>query len=148
MAIIGIHATWHEEGKFSVPVYWTLPGRVKQINLVPRNNCCQFCCNVESGSIEIKESDLQWKKRPDPRISTVRGIAINFRENLPNVLGSIHFNIESDLNEIDESWRQERTQSEAKVSMPCVIMIDMRENEENTANSIGLSFQSSSNEIN
>jgi hypothetical protein len=21
MAIIGIHATWHEEGKFSVPVY-------------------------------------------------------------------------------------------------------------------------------
>jgi hypothetical protein len=43
--------------------------------------------NLESDSIEIDESDesdLQSEKQHEPRISTVRGITIDFSEDLEN----------------------------------------------------------------
>jgi hypothetical protein len=50
----------------------------------------------ESGSNEIDESDSQFEKHDDPRISTFRGISIDSSDEDVNAFDSIRFNREFD----------------------------------------------------
>jgi hypothetical protein len=102
---------------------------------------------LESDSIEIDERDRQFEKQFEPRISTVRGITIDFSEELENAEDSIRFNLESDSNEIDERDRQFEKQFEPRISTVRGITIDCSEEYENAENSIRFNLESDSNEI-
>jgi hypothetical protein len=51
----------------------------------------------------IDESDLQYEKQSEPRISIFRGIMIDLSDDDENARDSIRFNCEFDSNVIDES---------------------------------------------
>jgi hypothetical protein len=82
---------------------------------------------LESDSIEIDERDPQPEKQLKQRISTVRGITIDFSEESENAEDSIRFNLESDSNEIDESDPQSEKQRKPRISTVRGITIDFSE---------------------
>jgi hypothetical protein len=69
----------------------------------PRNAFESMRFSRESFSNEIDESDTQYKKHNEQRISTFRGIVIDLRVELWNAFDSMRFSRESFSNEIDES---------------------------------------------
>jgi hypothetical protein len=82
---------------------------------------------LESDSIEIDESEPQYEKQYEPRISTLREITIDFSEDSENALDSIRFNMESEAIEIDERDRQPVKQLEQRISTLRGITIDCSE---------------------
>jgi hypothetical protein len=58
---------------------------------------CEFDSNV------IDESDLQFEKQLDPRISTFLGIKIDSNDDLENASDSIRVKCESDSHKIDKN---------------------------------------------
>jgi hypothetical protein len=54
-----------------------------------KNACDSICCNNESDSIEMDESDLQSEKHEEPRISTVRAMTMDVRKESENASDSI-----------------------------------------------------------
>jgi hypothetical protein len=63
----------------------------------PIRDKCEFDSN------EIDESDSQYEKQFDPRISTFLGIKIDSSDEYENAFDSIRVTCEFDSNEIDES---------------------------------------------
>jgi hypothetical protein len=59
--------------------------------------------NRESDSNAIDESDRQYQKHDEQRISTFRGITTDASDDHENAFDSIRVNRESDSNVIDES---------------------------------------------
>jgi Fe-S cluster assembly iron-binding protein IscA len=81
------------------------------------------------------------------KVSTLRGITIDFSEELENAWDSIRFNLESDSIEIDESDLQLEKQDELRISMVRGITIDFSEELENASDSIRFNLESDSIEI-
>jgi hypothetical protein len=81
--------------------------------------------NRESFSNEIDESDSQHEKHSEQRISTPRGIVIDFRPEAENALDSIRFNRESFSNESDESDSQYEKHDEQRISTFRGMIIDV-----------------------
>jgi hypothetical protein len=71
-------------------------------------------CGCESFSNEIDESDLQFEKHDEQRISMFRGIVIDLRVELENASDSMRRSSESFSNEIDESDLQFRKHAEQR----------------------------------
>jgi heat shock protein HspQ len=71
----------------------------------------------EPFSNEIDESDLQFKKHDEQRISTFRGIVIDLRPQESNAYDSMRFSRESFSNEIDESDLQFKKHDEQRISI-------------------------------
>jgi hypothetical protein len=65
----------------------------------------------------IDESDLQFEKHSEPRISTFLGIKIDSSDDFENADDSIRFNCEFDSNVIDESDLQNEKQCEPRISI-------------------------------
>jgi hypothetical protein len=65
----------------------------------------------------IDESDLQHKKHPDPRISTLFGIKIDWNDENENASDSIRFNCEFDSNLIDASDLHNEKHDEPRISI-------------------------------
>jgi hypothetical protein len=59
-----------------------------------------MCLNRESFSNEIDESDRQFKRHDEQKLSALRGIVIDLRAEPWNVSDSIHFSRESFSNEM------------------------------------------------
>jgi hypothetical protein len=71
----------------------------------------------------IDESDLQFKKQFEPRISTFFGIKIDWSDDPENAPDSIRVNGEFDSNVIDESDLQDEKQFHPRISIWCPISI-------------------------
>jgi hypothetical protein len=71
-------------GKASAAMDCTSTGRHTDIRFVHENASDSIRRNNESDSIEIDESDSQLEKQPELRISTVRGMAMDVREEKEN----------------------------------------------------------------
>jgi hypothetical protein len=80
--------------------------------------------NRESDSNEIDESYRHDQKHSEQRISTFRGIMIDWSDDDENADDSIRVNRESDSNEIDESESQNEKHDEQRISTFRGIMID------------------------
>jgi hypothetical protein len=65
----------------------------------------------------IDESDSQYQKQNEQRISTFRGITIDESDDFENAEDSIRVNRESDSNVIDESDSQCEKQFEQRISI-------------------------------
>jgi hypothetical protein len=76
--------TGQESGKAFAAMNWTLPGRRTDIRLVNKNVSDSIQRNNESDSNKTDESDPQPLKQEEPRISTVRGMTMDRREELEN----------------------------------------------------------------
>jgi hypothetical protein len=72
----------------------------------------------------IDESDLQYEKQSDPRISTLRGIMIDRSDDSENACDPIRIKCESDSNVIDENDRQFEKHEEPRISTLRGIKID------------------------
>jgi hypothetical protein len=72
----------------------------------------------------MDESDLQFEKQNDPRISTFRGISIDLSDDPSNAHDSIRINREFDSNEMDESDLQHAKHDDARTSTFRGILID------------------------
>jgi hypothetical protein len=72
----------------------------------------------------IDESDLQCEKHSDPRISTFRGIKIDWSDENENASDSIRVKCEFDSNAIDESDWQDEKHFEPRSSTLLGIKID------------------------
>jgi hypothetical protein len=72
----------------------------------------------------IDESDLQFEKQDDPRISTLLGIRIVSNDEDENVNDLIRVKSEFDSNVIDESDLQNEKHSEQRISTLRGIKID------------------------
>jgi hypothetical protein len=72
----------------------------------------------------IDESDLQYEKHFDPRISTFLGIKIDSSDEYENASDSIRVNRDFDSNLIDENDLQYAKQCEQKISTLLGITID------------------------
>jgi hypothetical protein len=72
----------------------------------------------------IDESDLQFAKHDDPRISTLRGITIDRSDEYENADDSIRVNRESVSNVIDESDSHPRKHDDPMISTFRGITID------------------------
>jgi hypothetical protein len=79
---------------------------------------CEFDSNV------IDESNLQFEKQFDSRISTFLGIKIDSSDENENASDSIRLNRESDSNVIDESDLQFEKHSDPRISTFLGIKID------------------------
>jgi DNA-dependent RNA polymerase auxiliary subunit epsilon len=79
---------------------------------------CEFDSNV------IDESELQYEKQDELRISTFRGIMIDLSDDDENANDSIRFNCEFDSNVIDESDSQYEKHFEQSISTSFRITID------------------------
>jgi hypothetical protein len=71
----------------------------------------------------IDESDIQYEKHEEPRISTLLGIMIDWSDEYKNAFDSIRLNREFDSNVIDESDSQNAKQYDPKISISCAISI-------------------------
>jgi hypothetical protein len=78
-------------------------GRERTDSAVSEKADEQICFNDDGDSNEIDESELQFQKHDDPRISTEHGIKIDSSFDNENTYDSIRFNDDGDSNEIDES---------------------------------------------
>jgi hypothetical protein len=76
-------------GKTVNPMDWTLLGKHTDLSSVNQNASDSILRNNESDSIKSDERDLQQLKQEEPRISTVRGITIEVREERENALDRI-----------------------------------------------------------
>jgi hypothetical protein len=72
----------------------------------------------------IDESDSQYEKHFDPRISTVRGITIDSSDDHKNASDSIRVKREFDSNLIDESDSHQKKHSKPRISTFFGIKID------------------------
>jgi hypothetical protein len=72
----------------------------------------------------IDESNLQFRKQFEPRISTFRGIMIDSSDVNENTDDSIRVKCEFDSNVIDESDSQSKKQREQRISVFLGIKID------------------------
>jgi hypothetical protein len=72
----------------------------------------------------MDESDSQYEKHDDPRISTFREISIDSSDEDENANDSIRFNREFDSNEIDESDLQFEKHDDPRISTFRGISID------------------------
>jgi hypothetical protein len=72
----------------------------------------------------IDESDLQYEKHSDPRISTFLGIKIDWSDEHENASDSIRANREFDSNVIDEKNLQFKKHFEPRISTLLGIKID------------------------
>jgi hypothetical protein len=79
----------------------------------------------ESFLNEIDESDLQFEKHDEQRMSTFRGIVIDSRPEYENASDSICLSRESFSNEIDESDLQFEKYDEQRISTFRDIVIDL-----------------------
>jgi hypothetical protein len=64
----------------------------------------------------IDESDSQYEKHLDPRISTLRGIKIDSSDEYENADDSIRVNCEFDSNVTDESDLQDEKHFDSRIS--------------------------------
>jgi hypothetical protein len=93
-------------------------------------------------------SSIQIETPPEPenaeplRFSTVRGITIDFSEELENASDLICFSLESDSIEIDESDLQLKKQREPRISTVRGITIDISEQLENALDLISFTGNS------
>jgi hypothetical protein len=72
----------------------------------------------------IDESDLQYAKHPDPRISTFIGIKIDWSDENENPSDSIRVKCEFDSNVIDESDPHDEKHFDPRISTFLGIKID------------------------
>jgi hypothetical protein len=72
----------------------------------------------------IDESEPQFRKHLDPRISTFLGIKIDRSDNRSNASDSIRVKCEFDSNEIDESEKQYKKHNDPIISTLLGIKID------------------------
>jgi hypothetical protein len=70
----------HDFGKASAAIDSTVAGTRADVSAVYGNAPDSIRFNLESDAIENDERDRQKKKQREPRISTVRGITIDFSE--------------------------------------------------------------------
>jgi hypothetical protein len=94
--------------------YASTGGQV-DIRLIDENTLDSIRRNYESDSMEIDQSDMQQLKWEESRISSLRGMPMNAREELENPEKSIHRHYESDSIETDEydpeSYQQEERET-------------------------------------
>jgi hypothetical protein len=95
----------------------------------------------------MDESDIQFSKDDDPRISTFRGISIDRSDEYENANDSIRFNRESDSNEMDESDLHDEKHDDPRISTFRGISIDRSDEYENADDSIRFNCESDSNMI-
>jgi hypothetical protein len=72
----------------------------------------------------IDESDSQYQKQFEPRISTLLGIKIDWSDVNENASDSIRVKCEFDSNEMDESDSQDAKQLDPRISTLFGIKID------------------------
>jgi hypothetical protein len=84
----------------------------------------RFSC--ESCSNEIDNSEVQYEKDDEQRMSTLRGIVIDLRAQQENADDSMRVSRESFSNEIDESDLQFERHDEQRMSTLRGIVIDLR----------------------
>jgi hypothetical protein len=77
--------------------------------------------NDDGDSNEIDESNPQYEKQDDSRISTLRGITIDFSDDDENAPDSIRFNDDRDSNEIEKSDLQDEKHDDPRISTKCGI---------------------------
>jgi hypothetical protein len=75
----------------------------------------------------IDESEEQYEKHCEPRISTFRRVKIDSSDENENASDSIRFNCGFDSNVIDESELQSEKQNESRISTFRGIIIDSSE---------------------
>jgi hypothetical protein len=92
--------------------------------------------NREFDSNEIDESDLQFLKHSDPRISTFRGISIDSSDEHEKANNSIRVNREFDSNESSESDLHNAQHDDPRTSTFHGIAIDRSDDSENVHGSI------------
>jgi hypothetical protein len=93
-----------------------LSGTTTKDRLVPAQASVSMCVNSESVSNEIDESDSQYEKYSEQRISTRRGIVTDSREEqFENAFDSMCVNPESVSNEIDESDSKYEKHAEQRI---------------------------------
>jgi hypothetical protein len=79
----------------------------------------------ESFSNEIDESEWQYEKHEEQRISTSQGIVIDLKPEPENESDSMRLSRESFSNEIDESEWQFKKHEEQRISVFWGIVIDV-----------------------
>jgi hypothetical protein len=84
----------------------------------------------------IDESDSQYEKQFDPRISIFLGIKIDSSDDDEDADDSIRFNCEFDSNVIDESDLQSEKHFEPRISTFCGINIDSSDDLQNVSDPI------------
>jgi hypothetical protein len=101
----------------------------------------------ESDSNVIDESDSQYEKHFDPRMSTLLGIKIDWSDEDENANDSIRVKCEFDSNVIDESESQLEKHSDSRISTFLGIKIDWSDEHENDSDSIRFNCEFDSNVI-
>jgi hypothetical protein len=90
---------------------------VIDVRAVEKNAVDSMRFSCESFSNEIDESDSQFEKQNEQRISTHRRIVIDLRPEEKNAFDSMRFSRESFSNEIDESDMQYEKHNEQRISI-------------------------------
>jgi hypothetical protein len=108
--------TSHERGNASPAMNTTPSGSKTKSRPVPAK-AADSIRNTDVESNEIDESELQYEKHDEQRISTARGIVIDLRAEEENTDDSIRGNRESFSNEIDESDLQYEKHDKQKISL-------------------------------
>jgi hypothetical protein len=83
--------------------------------------------NDDGDSNEIDESDLQYEKHSDPRISTEHGITIDSSFDDENAFHSIRFNDDGDSNEIESN--EDRSETTCPSNRPHELATQIRPSE-------------------
>jgi hypothetical protein len=117
------------------------------LRVEPENAFDSMRRSCESSSNKIDESDLQFKKHDEQRISMLRGIVIDSTVEPENVFDSMSCSCESVSNEIDESDVQFEKHDEQRTSTFRRIVTDLRVEPTNAFDSMCCSCESFSNEI-
>jgi hypothetical protein len=95
----------------------------------------------------IDESDLQYEKHFDSRISTLFGIKIEWSDENENAPDSIRVKCEFDSNVIDESDLQYEKHFDPRISTLFGIKIEWSDENENASDSIRVNREFDSNVI-
>jgi hypothetical protein len=95
----------------------------------------------------IDESDLQFEKHLEQRISTLLAIKIDWSDEEENESDSIRTNREFDSNVTDENDLQREKQFDPRISTVLGITIDWSDDSENANDSIRVNRESGSNAI-
>jgi hypothetical protein len=103
--------------------------------------------NREFDSNEIDESDLQFEKHEEPKISTLRVINIDWSDEYENASHSIRVKCEFDSNVIDESDLQDEKHLDPTILTFLGIKIDWSAEDENASDSIRVKRDFDSNMI-
>jgi hypothetical protein len=111
------------------------------------NDSDSIRANREFNSNVIEESDVQYEKHCDPRISTLLGIKIDWSDEFENDSDSIRANRELDSNVIEESDVQCEKHCDPRISTLLGIKIDWSDDSENDSDSIRANREFDSNVI-